>query len=30
LVGHSVLPRSEIAASAGFPDQAKKFADGPK
>ena len=29
LVGHSVLRRSEIAASAGFPDQAKKFPDGP-
>jgi ATP-dependent DNA ligase len=27
--GHSVLRRSEIAASAGFPDQAKKFPDGP-
>ena len=24
-----VLRRSEIAASAGFPDQAKKFPDGP-
>jgi hypothetical protein len=29
LVGHSVLRRSEIAASAGFPDQVKKFPDGP-
>ncbi|MGC1890321.1 MAG: hypothetical protein WA709_30270 [Stellaceae bacterium] len=29
LVGHSVYRRSEIAVSVGFPDQAKKFPDGP-
>jgi hypothetical protein len=28
-LGHSVYVAAEMAASAGFPDQANKFPDGP-